>query len=1006
MKQPVEGAGVDPDTIHDDGQGATVAMTLGSGRWVQVTPSAYAWERAALEWVRSRLPDADPWRAWSNFELVDDRGVAEVDLMVLSPAGLWVIEIKSRPGRLTGDGHTWKWRRPNGSTFADDNPLIGCDRKAKRLKSLVVRQLPRSTLLPYFAPLVLLHTDPAGALEIDLSPTGRHGIVAPDGPPDPADRTRLLPRPDGIAGLLQVLFGVGPNARPSRTPVDGAVAAQLARALERAGVRPSNRARRVGSYELVGRPLDDGASWQDFEARNLYVEKVRRRVRVWSVEAGKSEDERRTRRRAAEREFKALDGIRHQGILAPYEYVPDAERGPAVVFEQPAGAQRLDLWLASAGQTLDLPGRLAVLRDVADADALRYAHQRRLHHRALTPRCILVSAANGQSPAVKVGNWQTAERQASSGATGGSMVVTGTAHVGELVDPGTGGYLAPESWTNPEADGVALDVFSLGAIGYLLLTGHSPAESPTELSAQLRENGGLLLSSRLDGVVGPLEATIRAATHPEVGLRIASVDELIEDLDRAEIEMSGSEGTAVVDPLDAGPGDRLQGGWTLQRALGRGSTARALLVERDGLRMVLKVALSSEQDDRLAEEHDALSRLTHPAIVGTRGLVEVAGHRAIMLDWAGERTLATRLREDGRIGLDLLERFGTDLLEAVRELEKMGIAHRDIKPDNLGVAERGVNDELHLVLFDFSLTKEHPEAIRAGTPPYREPFLALRDPPAWDVAAERYAAAVTLYEMATGTLPCFGDGQSDPSVLTDEATVDVDLLDPAVAADLEAFFRKALRRDPSERFGTAVDMLRSWRLTFAALDQAVVGPGRRGSRPVGVGGKLTGPVRSRGRGGAFGAGRSALRRGDVRPGPSRPHPLPGGAPVGARRHDDRRGIFGGSRAVVDLRRPTGQRRPGRPPRLDRLRQPADPAPRRPGRPGPPHGRGPLAGAHRHVGSPGRRPQVRRVPAAGPAPPSRSVAHDRRRQHRRTTSRTAWPCGVIGRTGRCHCVGLG
>jgi len=72
-----------------------------STRWIQVTPSSFAWERAALDWVRARLPDADPWRAWANFELVDDHGVAEVDLLVLSPAGLWVIEIKSRPGTVT-----------------------------------------------------------------------------------------------------------------------------------------------------------------------------------------------------------------------------------------------------------------------------------------------------------------------------------------------------------------------------------------------------------------------------------------------------------------------------------------------------------------------------------------------------------------------------------------------------------------------------------------------------------------------------------------------------------------------------------------------------------------------------------------------------------------------------------------------------------------------------------------------------------------------------------------
>jgi serine/threonine protein kinase len=792
-------------------------MRADSSRWTQVTPSGFAWERAALDWVRSKLPDAEPWRAWSNFELVDDHGVAEVDLLVLSPAGLWVIEIKSRPGRLSGDSHTWRWRRPDGSVFADDNPLIGCDRKAKRLKSLVVRTRAVSGPLPYFTPLVLLDSN---ELEIDLAPAARFGVVAPDGPADSANPGRLLPRGDGIAGLMQTLFGVDAAGPRSRTPIDAVMAAQLTRALQRAGVRPSNRARRVGSYELTSRPAGDGPGWQDFEARHLYVEKVRRRVRVWSVEGAGSEDERQTRRRAAEREFKALEGIRHPGILEVVDYVPDAERGPAVVFEHPAGAQRLDLWLAEHADRLDLATRLAVLRDIADA--LRHAHQRRLHHRGLTPRCVLVSQDPGRPPSVKVGDWQTADRQGTSRGTASGPVVTGTAHVADLVDPGTGGYLAPEAWTNSEADGVPLDVFSLGTIGYLLLTGEAPADSPAELAARLLADDGLLLSSRLDGVPERLENAIRGATHREVGLRVQSVDELLEELASAEAELTAPHGPAIVDPLDASPGDQLEEGWEVARPLGRGSSARALLARRDGSEAVLKVALSAEHDERLSAEYDALERLGHPAIVRARARTVLSGHTTVVLDLAGTQTLATKLREDGRIGLDLLERFGTDLLEALRELETKGIAHRDVKPDNLGVAPRGTNDELHLVLFDFSLTRTAPEAIRAGTPPYREPFLVSRAHPAWDVAAERWAATVTLYEMATGTVPVFGDGRSDPAMIDDEATIDADLLDPAVAAPLEAFFTTALSRDPQLRYRSAGEMLRAWQRAFAALDETPV----------------------------------------------------------------------------------------------------------------------------------------------------------------------------------------
>ncbi len=793
-------------------------MDARSPRWTQVTPSAFAWERASLERVRTRLPDADPWRAWANFEIVDDRGVAEVDLMVLSPWGLWVIEIKSRPGIVTGDAHTWTWRRPNGRDFADDNPLIGCDRKAKRIKSLLQRthQVPRGQL-PFLEPLVFLDADP---LEIRLGPTGRKNVVAIDGPV-PAPGARPSARADGIAGILQVLAGADPAFRRTDRRIDATVGRQVAAAVARVGIRASNRAKRVGNYELVKGPIGEGRGWQDFEAQHLHVERVRRRVRIWSTQAARTDDERTTRARAAEREFRALDGISHPGILGVVDYVPDAERGPSVVFEHDPFDRRLDLWLAERHDTLDLATRLALLRDLADA--VRYAHQRRLHHRALTPRSVLVSRPDADHPMPRIFNWQTADRQGTARGTAMGPVVTATEHADDLVDADAGGFVAPELFTTPDADGVTLDIFSLGSLAYLLLTGQPPATTPAELVARIRADQGLLVSSALDGVDEHLEAAVQLATAPAVGDRLQAVDELLDLLSEAEAALAGAS-EATVDPLDAGPGDLLDGGWKVVRPLGRGSTATALLVKRvaDGADKVLKVALNADQDERIAHEHEALARLRHPSIVATSGLTSVSGRATVVLEPAGERSLAALLRDEGRVGLDLLQRFGTDLLEAVRELETKGIAHRDIKPDNLGVAPRGVNDELHLVLFDFSLTRTPQDNLRAGTPPYLEPFLAARRTPAWDVAAERWAAAVTLYEMATGTTPAFGDGRSDPAAIDDEATVEHDLLDPALATSLGSFFRTALRRDPNARFANADEMLRAWHRAFEHVDEPVV----------------------------------------------------------------------------------------------------------------------------------------------------------------------------------------
>src|SRR2546430_297349 len=49
-------------------------MRADGDRWVEVTPSSYTHERAGLAYVRDHLPDTDPYRAWSNLELVTDQG--------------------------------------------------------------------------------------------------------------------------------------------------------------------------------------------------------------------------------------------------------------------------------------------------------------------------------------------------------------------------------------------------------------------------------------------------------------------------------------------------------------------------------------------------------------------------------------------------------------------------------------------------------------------------------------------------------------------------------------------------------------------------------------------------------------------------------------------------------------------------------------------------------------------------------------------------------------------
>jgi serine/threonine protein kinase len=172
---------------------------------------------------------------------------------------------------------------------------------------------------------------------------------------------------------------------------------------------------------------------------------------------------------------------------------------------------------------------------------------------------------------------------------------------------------------------------------------------------------------------------------------------------------------------------------------------------------------------------------------------------------AGRDTLARELKA-GRLSLDFLERFGEDLLKVVQYLEEKGVAHRDLKPDNIGIKEYG--KKLHLCVFDFSLSGAPLDQVRVGTPPYLEPFLQLRK--RWDTAAERYSAAVILYEMATGITPPWGDGHSAPHLIEAEATIEAELFDAPIRQELSVFFRRCFKRDPLLRFDNATEMFLAW----------------------------------------------------------------------------------------------------------------------------------------------------------------------------------------------------
>lgn len=779
-------------------KGGTVPAA--SPRWVSVSDSEFAHERAGLEHVRALLPDRAPYRAWSNFEFRDSSGKwHEVDLLVLGERRLHLVELKHYAGRI--DGTAYRWQR-NGRS--EDSPIRLARRKAQRLKSVIIDELRKMGAPPGAAPFVqeciFLH---AGSTQCALPAGDRTDLFGLDGA-----------RHSGLPSIVDRLLEP-PDGKPARLIESDALATAL---FDRIGFT-LRREREVGSWRITGSPEGEGDGWQDWPAEHRITHREQVTIRFFVHPTGTREADLATARRVVSREYELAHRLRHDGLLAPRDLVDD-DLGAGLVFDRDPAAQRLDLWLADRPQPPSLAMRLGLIRMLAEA--LDYAHRNHVVHRGLSPEAIWIT---GDPPVARIGDWQISGRDIESDTQHEPGLATrlfrDLVPSGDAVERQAGAYVAPEGRWSAGADRIKLDVFGLGAVAYFLLTGFPPAEHSVALRERLRRDHGLDIAAHLSEATPALRELVLRATRPTVGERCASTAEFLALLGDTEQDATVTTSEPSRDPLDTVQGAALDERFTLVSRLGSGSTAVGLLVRdgTDGQHRVLKVARDDSAVSRLLKEADILRTLPgdpHLVRLVEPQAVTIGNRTALLLESAGPSTLATELRAVTRLSLDLLQRWGTDLLSAVVALDRAGIDHRDIKPGNLGVRERRGDRTKHLVLFDFSLSAAGTTDLDAGTRPYLDPFLGSATRPRWDSAAERYAAAVTLFEMATGQPPSYAEDGTAAEFTEGEVLLADALFDPSMTAPLAAFFSRALRRDARLRFDTAEEMRAAWTAIFDA----------------------------------------------------------------------------------------------------------------------------------------------------------------------------------------------
>ncbi|MBZ0118817.1 MAG: protein kinase, partial [Sandaracinaceae bacterium] len=429
------------------------------------------------------------------------------------------------------------------------------------------------------------------------------------------------------------------------------------------------------------------------------------------------------------------------GVLHLTDVVDDAAPGPTLLFDDFAGAQRLDTFLR---EHPELPFDQRVDLVLSIGRALEHCHRNDVLHGALSPHAVLVRKSDSGPAEVRLHNFQL----------GAGEAVTPTLHRTTLLGEVGSAYQAPEVSGNPGAISPLSDLFSLGALAYLIFTGRAPARDSAELRARLRADQFLDPSAATDVLAPEIVTHVQEATAASPELRAKSSGEpwdvggwTAHLFDLGTSPEPSEHG--VLDPHDAPP-DSVVAGLRIIRTLGQGATARVREVERtsDGKRFALKVSSAPEQDERLRAEAEVLDKLRHPNVVALEATLELGGRVCLLLALAGDESLQRRLQREGPLSIADAKVLGSDLLAALEALELAGVLHRDLKPANIGLGAAYSGRRAQLTLFDFSAAALPVTAVTVGTPGYRDPFLEVRK--AADASADRYSAAVVLHELLTG----------------------------------------------------------------------------------------------------------------------------------------------------------------------------------------------------------------------------------------------------------------
>ncbi len=213
-------------------------------------------------------------------------------------------------------------------------------------------------------------------------------------------------------------------------------------------------------------------------------------------------------------------------------------------------------------------------------------------------------------------------------------------------------------------------------------------------------------------------------------------------------------------------------GWQIERELARGGMGVLYLgrhprLPRTDVIKVLSPLLSNDQRfrERFLREVTRMSTLSHPHLMTIHDSGEAAdGTLYLVMPYVAGGDLRALLKQGGPLPPARAAKIVSQIAAALDAAHRVGVVHRDVKPENVLLASVEPDDSDHALLTDFGISREDmaTNTLTATgelllTPAYASPEQVLGQ--TVDARADQYALACILYELLTGEPPFRNDVQ-------------------------------------------------------------------------------------------------------------------------------------------------------------------------------------------------------------------------------------------------------